>query len=187
MLHFVRIYLVLAHTAVIIDMVHISPRACLVLHFTRFLFIRLVFLPFFSFFPMHRSRPAGRRGLSSIFLVSLEKNASSFFKLRPVVNHHHRANGSAVLSPKLKQKAWPLQTPMPMLGGENREKSCEYINKCTWSCIRLTTDFIQALRCMNIYSRSVFFLSADTQIAPVIQHTLNAALYINQKKVAWVE
>lgn len=41
---------------------------------------------------------------------------------------------------------------------------------------------------MNIYSRSVFFsLSADTQIAPVIQHTLNAALYINQKKVAWVE
>lgn len=145
------------------------------------------FSSFLLLFPMHGSRPAGRRGLSSIFLVSLEKNASSFFKLRPVVNHHHRANGSAVLSPKLKQKAWPLQTPMPMLGAENRERSCEYINKCTWSCIRLTTDFIQALRCMNIYSRSVFFLSADTQIAPVIQHTLNAALYINQKKVAWVE
>lgn len=104
-LHFVRIDLVLAHTAVIIDMVHISPRACLVLHFTRFLFIRLVFSSFLLPFPMQRPRPAGRRGLSSIFLVSLEKNASSFFKLRPVVNHHHRANGSAVSSPKLKQKA----------------------------------------------------------------------------------
>ncbi len=72
-------------------------------------------------FPMQRPRAARRRGLSSIFLVSLEKNASSFFKLRPVVNHHHRANGSAVSSPKLKQKAWPLQTPMPMLGVENKE------------------------------------------------------------------
>lgn len=137
------------------------------------------FSSFLLSFPMHRSRPAERRGLSSIFLVSLEKNASSFFKLRPVVNHHHRANGSAVSSPKLKQKAWPLQTPMLV---ENREILRIYINKCTWSCIRLTTDFIQALRCMNIYSRSVFFLSADTQIAPVIQHTLNAALYIQPEK-----
>lgn len=71
MLHFVRIDLVLAHAAVvIIDMVHISPRACLVLHFARFLFIRLVFSSLLLPFPMHGSRPAKRRGLP-VYLFSI--------------------------------------------------------------------------------------------------------------------
>ncbi len=119
-----------------------APFHSIFIHQARFFFLS-------SPFPMQRPRPAGRRGLSSIFLVSLEKMLPHFL--------NSVQSWIIIIVQMAPQSRLPIKTKgmtpqTPVLGGENREIRRIY-NKCTWTCIRLATDFIQALRCMNIFSQ----------------------------------